>query len=493
MLLINYQFLIPLIVVLPLVVALLIVFIKNYIAAWSIAVVAIIADFLIILFLFLKVGTGVLSYNMGNFPPPFGIEYKLDTLTFAFLFLSTITAFLTIFWGKNDCRESVPHRTNLFISLLLFLYTGTLGMGISNDLFNIFVFMEISSLASYTLLALSSNKQAILYAFNFLIIGTITATFYVFGIGILYQLCGTLNIGQMEKLIVNLPVTPTFILAIAFITTGIVVKIGIFPVGAWMPKPYQLAPNVVTIFLSGVSVNIYIYLFMRIIIAMLDNDKNFSIHYFFNIFLVLSSLSILYYSFVALRQDSLKLLVAFSSLSQIGYILIGLVIMQPATIGASLFIIMVYTVLKLGLLMSIGNLMNLFGTDRISKLRGIARHAPFSYFAFLFFAFSLAGMPATSGLWAKLYLILSVAQSDYSYLSIILLIGTVFSFFYLWKPIKLMWINEKHTKNPTLQRKASWVANGIIAVLIFFSCIVTVYPSLTIYYCNKIAYLLLQG
>lgn len=493
MLLANYQFLIPLIVVLPLVISLLIIFIKNYIIAWSIAVITTIADFFIILFLFLKVGTGVLSYNMGNFPPPFGIEYKLDTLTFTFLFLTTITAFLTIFWGKNNCRESVPNRTNLFISLLLFLYTGTLGMGISNDLFNIFVFMEISSLAGYTLLALSSNKQAILYAFNYLIVGTVTATLYVFGIGILYQLCGTLNITQMEQLISNLPVTPTLILAIAFITTGIVVKMGVFPVGVWLPKPYQLAPNVVTIFLSGVSTNIYLYLFMRIIIIMLDNDKNFSIQYFFDLFLVLSSISILYSSFVALRQDSLKLLIAFSSLAQIGYILIGLVIMQPATIGASLFIVMVFTVLKLGLLMSIGNLMSLFGTDRISKLRGIARQAPFSYFAFLFFAFSLAGMPATSGLWAKLYLILSVAQSDYSYLAIILLIGTVISFFYLWKPIKLMWINENHTKTPPLQNKASWVANSIIAILIIFSCVITIYPGLTMYYCNKIAYLLLQG
>lgn len=493
MLLTNYQYLIPLIVVLPLVMALLIVFIKNYIIAWSLAVITIIIDFSIILFLFLKVGTGVLTYNMGNFAPPFGIEYKLDTLTFTFLFLSTISGFLTIFWGKNNCRESVPHRTNLFISLLLFLYTGTLGMGISNDLFNIFVFMEISSLSGYTLLALSSNKQAILYAFNYLIVGTVTATFYVFGIGILYQLCGTLNISQMGQDMANLPITSSLILAIAFITTGIVVKTGLFPVGLWLPKPYQLAPNVVTIFLSGISTNIYIYLFMRILIMMLDNDRNFSIKYFFDLFLVLSSISIVYFSFLSLRQDSLKLLVAFSSLSQIGYVLIGLVIMQPATIGASLFILIVYTVLKIGLLMSIGNLMSLFGTDKVSKLRGVAKQAPFSYFAFLFFAFSLAGIPATSGLWAKLYLILSVAQSDYWYLSIILLLGTVIAFFYLWKPVKLMWTNENHAKTLPLQHKASWVANSIIAILIVFSCVVTVYPGLAMYYCNQIAYLLLQG
>ena len=148
--------------------------------------------------------------------------------------------------------------------MFLLTFVGSLGILITNDAFNLFVFLEISSLTTYILIALSKNKESTLASFNYLIIGTVSASFYVFGIGVLYMMFGTLNIESLITAMIDAPVNPLFVLAITLLSAGILIKIAIFPLAWWLPKSYSTAPSVVSAFLAGTASKVSIYMFLKI-------------------------------------------------------------------------------------------------------------------------------------------------------------------------------------------------------------------------------------
>ena len=218
--------------------------------AWLLATIVSILTFIIALLLVREVSLhDVLSYHLGGWAPPWGIEYRIDHLSAYVLVILSATGSLTMLAARESIEQEIPtEKISLFYSAYLLCLTGLLGIVATGDAFNIFVFLEISSLSSYVLIAMGQDRKALTASYQYLIMGTIGATFILIGIGLLYMLTGTLNIIDLQQKIPALISSRTLHAAFAFFTVGISLKLALFPLHLWLPNAYAYAPSMVTVF-----------------------------------------------------------------------------------------------------------------------------------------------------------------------------------------------------------------------------------------------------
>ncbi|MEE4379359.1 MAG: proton-conducting transporter membrane subunit, partial [Candidatus Competibacteraceae bacterium] len=242
-------------VVLPLIAAPICALLQRGKTAWLVALGACWLTFIIAAMLLYQATTdGVISYAMGGWPAPWGIEYRVDTLNaFMLLIVATIGAVVLTFSRLIvDYRIRLPeNKKPWFYTAYLLCLTGLLGMTITGDAFNVFVFLEISSLSSYVLISTGRDRRALTAAYQYLIMGTIGATFILIGIGLLYVMTGTLNMNDLSVRIPLVEDTRTVRVAFAFLTVGVGLKLALFPLHLWLPNAYAYGPSVVTAFLSA--------------------------------------------------------------------------------------------------------------------------------------------------------------------------------------------------------------------------------------------------
>jgi len=199
-------------------------------------------------------GGDPITYLLGDWAAPWGIEYRVDVLSAFVLFLvSGIGSVIMIFAPHSIASEVPEERIYLFYTMYLLTLSGLLGMTITGDVFNLFVFLEISSLSTYVMISLGNSARAMTAAFRYLILGTVGATFYVIGVGMMYQMTGTLNMADLATRLPMVAETRTILVALSFLTIGIGLKIGLFPIHGWLPNAYAFAPSIVTAFLAATA------------------------------------------------------------------------------------------------------------------------------------------------------------------------------------------------------------------------------------------------
>ncbi|MEE9195488.1 MAG: proton-conducting transporter membrane subunit, partial [Alphaproteobacteria bacterium] len=254
-------------VVVPLVAAPVCLLLRNRYAAWLVAATVTWATFIIALALLAQVvDQGTISYAIGDWAPPWGIEYRVDLFSaLVLVIVSGIGSLVMPFARINVEREIPAERIYLFYVMYLLCLTGLLGIAITGDAFNLFVFLEISSLSSYVLISLGHDRRALTAALRYLIMGTLGATFYVIGIGLLYMMTGTLNMADLAQRVPDLLHLRTIEAALAFLIVGISLKLALFPLHLWLPNAYAFAPTTVTIFLAATATKVSVYMIIRII------------------------------------------------------------------------------------------------------------------------------------------------------------------------------------------------------------------------------------
>ena len=209
---------------------------------------------------------GEISYHLGSWKPPLGIEYRIDLINaFVLLTVSGISALAVPFGRLVVDKEIEPDRQILFYTTYLLCLTGLLGVTVTGDAFNIFVFLEISSLSSYVLIAMGvrSDRRALTAAYNYLILGTVGATFFVIGLGFLYMVTGTLNIMDLSDRLTHLADNKAMHAGYAFIIIGLALKVALFPMHVWLPNSYTYAPSLISIFLAATATKVSIYVLLR--------------------------------------------------------------------------------------------------------------------------------------------------------------------------------------------------------------------------------------
>ena len=210
-----------------------------------------------------------------------------------------------------------------------------LGILVAGDAFNIFVFMEIASLASYVLISAGSDRRALPAVFKYVIMGTIGATFYLIGVGLIYMMTGTLNLADMESRLADVAELKPIMVAAGFITVGLALKAALFPLHAWLPNSYTYAPHIATAFLAACSTKIAVYVLLRFDFVvfqgnLIGHDAQFS-----GFSMSLAVVAILVSSSVALFESNLKRLLAYSSIAQLAYIWLGASFVTTAGLTAS--------------------------------------------------------------------------------------------------------------------------------------------------------------
>lgn len=408
--------------------------------AWAAATLVSLMAFAIAVQLTILVLAGqVPGYFMGSWPAPFGIELRIDDFSVLMLLVLTGASTVALIGGRQSIDlEIETERQPLFYSAWALALAGLAGIIVSADAFNVFVFMEISSLASYVLIAGGPDRRALPAVFKYLIMGTIGATFYLIGIGLIYLMTGTLNLADMELRIHEVGDQRPILVAAGFITVGLALKAAVFPLHVWLPNAYTYAPNIVSVFMAACATKVSLYVLLRFDFFVFQQNLTQHDIQFAAFLMPLAVAAIVVGSAVAVFEKNLKRLLAYSSVAQVGYILLGASLVSVAGLTASLLHMFNHALAKGALFMAVACLATRLGGLRIPDLRGVARTMPLTTAALVIAALSLIGIPGTAGFVSKWYLISALLGMGGLGIMLIavVVIGSLLAVVYVWRIVE---------------------------------------------------------
>lgn len=422
---------------------------------------------------------GVISYHFGGWAPPIGIEFRIDHLSAIILLFVTLSTAIMMPWMYNACKEFIENkREYLFFVLLLLNYAGLLGMAATNDAFNLFVFLEISSLSTYAMIALGKERRGIMAAFNYLLMGTIGATFYIIAVSMLYQSTGSLNISDMAARLSEQKDSRTLFVALAFIFTGFALKAAIFPLHAWLPRAYAYAPDPTTTFLAATATKVSLYALIRMGINFFEVSSESASGIYSFIFITLGMAAMIIGAASATRQHNLKQILAFSSISQMGYMVMAIGFsfspeqaVSDAGIVAATVHMFNHAILKGLLFMAVGAMAVRGISPWLIQLQGRARDMPITMGLFIIGGFGLIGVPGSIGFISKWYLIRMAVLQEHWFAVIAILATSALAFVYFWRIIEVGFMMKPHPKAPKVKEApksmlASMMVSAAIVIIL---------------------------
>jgi multicomponent Na+:H+ antiporter subunit D len=435
-------------VVVPLIAAPLMVLLRHGTAAWLLAVGVSWASLAIALALLAEVaGGGTISYALGSWPPPWGIEYRVDAVNaYLALIVSVIAAVVAVYMRRSVAAEVPAERHYLFYAMYALCLAGLLGIAMTGDGFNMFVFFEISSLAMYVLIALGRDRRALMAAYQYLIMGTIGATFFVIGVGLLYLMTGTLNLADMAGRLGAVTDTRPVLAALAFITVGISLKLALFPLHLWLPNAYAYAPSAVTAFLAASATKVAVYVLLRFYFSVFGETTVFAALPMPEILLALSLAAVFVASVVAIFQQNVKRMFAYSSVAQIGYITLGVSFDSATGLTAGVVHLFNHALTKGALFLLLGAVALRAAAMRFDDLRGIGRVMPLTSFGIVLGGLSLIGVPGTVGFVSKWYLVLAALEQGAWWIALLVVLGSALSIAYVWRFVEAAYFHGPDPK-----------------------------------------------
>lgn len=484
-----------LLIVLPLMAAPLCVMLRRPVLAWLIALVANVATLICSIQVWFQVSNGdVIRYALGGWAAPTGIEYYIDTLNASLLVvISMISLFALVYARKSVEKEVAEPRHYLFYAGWLLCVTGLLGIVITGDAFNVFVFLEISSLSMYMLIALGKErKQALIAAFRYLVMGSIGASFILLGIGFLYAATGTLNMLDLAERIPEVGDSRTVLVAFTLIILGLLIKSAVFPVYAWLPNAYQYAPSSVTVFLAGTATKVSLYVFLRFFFHIFGGDYSFGDMLLSYVLLPLSIIGFFVMSVVAIFQTDIRRVLAYSSIAQIGYIVAAICMATESGLTAGIIHIINHAFIKAALFMAVGCMLYRLGSANINDMGNLIRLMPWTSSAFIVAGLSLIGVPLTAGFISKWNLVSAAINSGWWPIAIMILMSSLMAIIYIGKVVEVMCFKAPKDSSAKIQ-EAPWLMVVPLWCLIFISLYMGLNGNLITETANAAAIQLLGG
>ncbi len=433
----------------------------NKFVSWLIATTSIIIALALSVYAIPFAQQGM-SYEFGNWNAPIGIEYRLDMLNQPIIiFINFVLLFFLIF-GKELIEKTITNYIkdkyqHIFYSLLLFAHVGYLGIISTNDLFNIYVFIEISSLATYVLMSKGSNARSLIGAFDYLIVGTIGATLILIGIGFFLAITGSLNISDVSYILQKLTYSKLIITAIAFFLTGAILKMAFFPMHFWMIRAYSATAPFILTYLAAISSILGVYIILRFLQFTIDGEL---IHDKLTMILrPIAMTTILVCTFLALKADTLKKVIIYSTASQIGYIFLLMTMWVKQNLLFQLIIL--DAINKIALFTIISHIENKSNDLRFQYFKSIENSVLFKILVAFALIFS-AGIPITSTFLVKLKLFDLLLEYNLTKEFIVVLIGSILGLLYHFKLAKTIFFSPKTNGTMQIQSKL----HGLIAIVI---------------------------
>ena len=383
---------------------------------------------------------GVIVYELGGWAAPWGIEYRIDKLNAFILVIVTAIGAVVMPYARRTVDAEIPvSRVYLFYTMMLLCEAGLLGIAITGDAFNLFVFLEVSSLSSYVLISFGKDRRALTAAYRYLIMGTIGATFYIIGVGLMYNATGSLNIHDLSKLIPELAGSRTIQAALAFLTVGLGLKLALFPMHMWLPNAYTYAPSAVTVFLAATATKVAVYALIRVTYTIFGTVDILEIVPVRDMIMVMAVIAMFVGSLVAIYQLNVKRMLAYSSVAQIGYMVLGLSFDTVTGVAAGIIHLFNHAVMKGGLFMALGAVAYRVGGVRLNDMAGLGKKMPWTMAAFVAGGLSLIGVPLTVGFVSKWYLIQAALEKGWWMVAVLIVISSLLAVIYVWRVVEVIY------------------------------------------------------
>ncbi len=386
-------------VVLPVILPLLAAFLMQPIAklsglaARSLGPAVLLVSAWLLVDTWLRFGGVPFALAIGGYAPPLGIVFYVDQL--ALLFATLVPLFVLLFWSRGEDHPDVARRD----AVMLLLAASATGLALSGDLFNIYVFYELTAVASFGLVSLRATGRANIATFRYLLLSAVGSLMALVGIAIVYMQTGTLNLAQIAQLAPETLQGPAGLVAFALLLIGFGVKGELFPVNSWVPEVYATAPARISALLAGLVSKLAVLAVVRMLILAYAGTGAA------DMMLLLGLLGVITGELAAWRATDYPRMLAYSSIAQLGLVFVAFSLPGPAGVMAGLAIALHHLLIKSAL----------FGfatrwNGALERLTGVARGAPLAAGLFVLFSLSLIGVPPLPGFWAKLLVVIGLAD-----------------------------------------------------------------------------------
>ena len=428
-------------IIIPLMAAPLCIFIRNPHFTWALATfVSWICLAISIALMQQVMASGEIVYELGGWAAPWGIEYRVDMLNAWVLIIVTCVGAVVTPYAKLSAEKEIDRdRLYIFYAMLLLCETGLLGITVTGDAFNLFVFLEISSLSTYVLISMGKDRRGLTAAYRYLIMGTLGATLYIIGVGLLYMQTGSLNIADLAKLIPAVADSRTVHAAMAFMTVGLCIKLALFPLHMWLPNAYAFAPSVVTVFLAATATKVGVYALVRVIFTIFAGVDLLESMQIRDIIIAMAIVSMFAGSAIAIYQTNIKRMLAYSSLAQIGYMILGLSMNSVMGVSASLVHLFNHAMTKGGLFMVMGCVVYRISSAKLDNMAGLGKQMPLTMGAFVLGGLSLIGVPLTVGFVSKWALIQAALEKGWWPVVALIVISSLMAVVYIWRVVEVVY------------------------------------------------------
>jgi multicomponent Na+:H+ antiporter subunit D len=447
-------------VAIPLICAPLCALLRSRTVAWLLFLAAALASLTCAVLLAVRVADdGTLRYAIGGWQAPTGIEFVVGDFNTPVLLLVSLSAAVAAVYGRRSvAAEMDAGRAVLLYTCLCLTLAGLLGLAITGDVFNAFVFLEISSLSTYTMIAMGRHRRALLASFRYLVIGSVGAVFVLIGIGLAYAVTGALNMADLAQRVADSHDNRALRAAVVFVFLGLAIKMAVFPLHAWLPASYGEAPSVVSTFVAATGTKVSIYIFCRLAFTVFGAALVFETMPVGRIGLLLACLGMLVGSAAACFQNDLRYVLAWSSVAQAGYIVAGVSLATTAGVSAAYLHIIAHAVTKAALFAIAGLLLLRLGSVRLTALAGLGHRMPWTFAAFVIAGLGLIGVPPTAGFASKWALVTALVDEGRWPVLVAMLASSLLALFYVGRVVEIAWFRQPPEGAQPARPPASMVA-----------------------------------
>jgi multicomponent Na+:H+ antiporter subunit D len=391
--------------------------------------------------------TGTIHYYLGKWEPPWGIEYVVDHLNALILVIVTFIGLVVAISSRRIVEQELPEKVVYFYCLFLLQVTGFLGIVITGDMFNLYVFLEIASLAGYALIAIG-EEGAPFASFNYLIFGTIGACFYLLGVGYLYINTGSLNMADLSRILPALYESKVVLVAFAFFLVGVSLKMALFPLHVWLPDAYTYAPSAVSALLAPLMTKVGAYVMIRIMFTVFEPRFSIELIPATTILGWMAAGAILFGALLALAQSDLKRMLAYILVSEVGYIALGVGLANRNGVTGAILHILNDSIMMLALFLIVSAIMYRSGNREIPRLRYMHRKMPFTMAVLVIAGLSVIGIPPTCGFFSKWYLVLGAIDANKWVFVAVLLVSSLLNVVLFFRVIENAYLEPEEEHPP---------------------------------------------
>jgi len=385
---------------------------------------------------------GVISYRLGGWPPPFGIEYVIDHFNGLVLVTVSFVSLLAVIFSKESVKKELPEKVSQFYTLFVLLVTGLLGMTVTGDAFNLYVLLEISALTGYALIAMGENR-AVVASFNYVILGTIGASFYLLGVGHLYIMTGSLNMANLLSILPGLYSLNVVFIALLLILVGTWIKMAFFTMNGWLPTAYTYAPSAAGCLVAPLVTKVSVYIMIRLMLSVFSSRYVYNIIGLSETIVWMAVIAIISGSILALAQTDFKKMLTYIIVAEVGYMVGGAWLASSAGLTGAILHIVNDALMTLCLFLFAGIVFYKKGGQQLNDLAGLYKKMPVTMAAFTVGALSMIGVPPTAGFFSKWYLILGAIDAGRYHFMAALLISSLVNAILFFRVIEIAYFEPK--------------------------------------------------